>query len=90
MNTKTLLPELLHKMDAYWRATNYLSVAQIYLPDFPEYAVEVPSPGSVRAADARELGVFLRDIARLNREQRNFRIFGPDETLSNRLTAVFE
>ena len=44
----------------------------------------------VRAADAHELGVFLRDVAKLNREQRNFRIFGPDETLSNRLGAVFE
>ena len=52
--------------------------------------MKVPSPGSVQAADAHELGVFLRDVARLNREQRNFRIFGPDETLSNRLGAVFE
>nr|WP_281169679.1 phosphoketolase family protein [Geopsychrobacter electrodiphilus] len=60
------------------------------MPDFRDYAVNVPSPGAVTAADTHELGVFLRDLAKLNREQRNFRIFGPDETLSNRLNAVFE
>jgi xylulose-5-phosphate/fructose-6-phosphate phosphoketolase len=51
------------------------------MPDFRDYAVKVPSPGSVTAADTHELGVFLRDVAKANQEQRNFRIFGPDETL---------
>jgi xylulose-5-phosphate/fructose-6-phosphate phosphoketolase len=60
------------------------------MPDFRDYAVKVPSPGAVNASDAHELGVFLRDVAKLNREQRNFRIFGADVTLSNRLNAVFE
>ena len=60
------------------------------MPNFRDYAVKVPSPGSVQAADTHELGVFLRDVAKLNQGQRNFRIFGPDETLSNRLNAVFE
>ena len=60
------------------------------MPDFRKYAVNVPSPGSVEASDAHMLGVFLRDVIKLNKEQRNFRIFGPDETLSNRLNAVFE
>ena len=47
-------------------------------------------PASVMAEDARTLGKFLRDVIKLNQDQRNFRIFGPDETASNRLTAVFE
>ena len=50
----------------------------------------VPSPGAVEAGDTHVLGQFLRDVAKLNEEQRNFRIFGPDETISNRLDAVFE
>ena len=60
------------------------------MPDFQNYKVNVPSPGSVQAADTHVLGEFLRDVIKLNRKQRNFRIFGPDETLSNRLNAVFE
>ena len=60
------------------------------MPDFRRYAVKLQSPGSVQAADTHVLGEFLRDVAKLNQEQRNFRIFGPDETLSNRLNAVFE
>ncbi|OGV69449.1 MAG: phosphoketolase [Lentisphaerae bacterium RIFOXYA12_FULL_48_11] len=60
------------------------------LPDFRKCAVNVPSPGSVEASDAHMLGEFLREVVKLNREQRNFRIFGPDETLSNRLNCVFE
>jgi xylulose-5-phosphate/fructose-6-phosphate phosphoketolase len=52
--------------------------------------VAVPLPGNVEAADTLVLGRFLRDVIRLNKEKRNFRIFGPDETLSNRLDAVFE
>jgi phosphoketolase len=47
----------------------------------------VPSPGVAEAADTHVLGEFLRDVTELNQEQRNFRIFGPDETLSNRLNA---
>ncbi len=60
------------------------------LPKFANYAVAIPSPGSVFAADTQILGEYLRDVIMLNREQRNFRIFGPDETLSNRLNMVFE
>ena len=58
------------------------------VPDFQEYAVEVPSPGSVQAEDMTVLGGFVRDIYRAT--PTNFRIFGPDETASNRLTKVFE
>ena len=60
------------------------------MPDFRDYAVKVPAPGAVDAEDTRVLGSFLRDVVKLNQDQRNFRIFGPDETLSNRLGAVFE
>jgi xylulose-5-phosphate/fructose-6-phosphate phosphoketolase len=60
------------------------------MPDFRAHAVTVTSPGAVEAEDTMVLGHFLRDVTALNQEQRNFRIFGPDETLSNLLGAVFE
>ncbi len=85
-----LAPQGERRMGANPQANGGLLLRDLIMPDFRDYAVDVPSPGSVRAADAHELGVFLRDVVKLNREQRNFRIFGPDETLSNRLTAVFE
>lgn len=60
------------------------------LPDFKQYGVDVPTPGAVEAQDMGELGGFVRDIFKLNKENKNFRIFGPDETMSNRLGKVFE
>lgn len=60
------------------------------LPDFKDYVVEVPAPGAVEVQDMVELGGFVRDIFRLNADAGNFRIFGPDETMSNRLGKVFE
>jgi len=60
------------------------------MPDFREYAVRVSAPGAVDAEDTRVLGTFLRDVIKLNRSPRTFRLFGPDETNSNRLNAVFE
>jgi xylulose-5-phosphate/fructose-6-phosphate phosphoketolase len=60
------------------------------LPHFESHAVAVPSPGAVRAEATRVLGHFLRDVMKLNLEKQNFRLFGPDETASNRLDAVFE
>ena len=60
------------------------------MPDFHDHAVYVPAPGAVEAEDTLVLGRFLRDVEVNNRDQRNFRIFGPDETLSNLLGAVFE
>ena len=92
-----LLPELAElapkgerRMGANPHANGGLLMRDLIMPEFQNYAVEVPSPGSVQAADTHVLGEFLRDVVKLNREQRNFRIFGPDETLSNRLNAVFE
>ena len=60
------------------------------LPDFRDYAIEIPRPGAVAAQDMAVLGGFVRDIFSLNAESKNFRIFGPDETMSNRLNKVFE
>ncbi len=85
-----LAPQGDRRMGANPHANGGLLLRDLVMPDFREYAVEVPSPGSVNAADTHELGVFLRDVVKLNQEQRNFRIFGPDETLSNRLNAVFD
>jgi xylulose-5-phosphate/fructose-6-phosphate phosphoketolase len=62
----------------------------LHLPDFRRYAVEVSKPGVVSAESTRPLAAFLRDIMRKNAEARNFRVFGPDETSSNRLDAIFE
>ncbi|HZS34367.1 MAG TPA: phosphoketolase family protein [Methylomirabilota bacterium] len=60
------------------------------LPDFRDYAVRVPSPGSSVAEATRVMGAFLRDVMRLNREARNFRLFSPDENNSNRWQDVLE
>jgi xylulose-5-phosphate/fructose-6-phosphate phosphoketolase len=60
------------------------------MPDFHDHAVNVPSPGAVQGQDTLVLGSFLRDVAKLNQDQRNFRLFGPDETVSNLLQAIFE
>jgi xylulose-5-phosphate/fructose-6-phosphate phosphoketolase len=60
------------------------------MPHFHEYAVAVPKPGAGKAEATRVLGEFLRDVMKLNLDSQNFRLFGPDETASNRLEAVYE
>jgi xylulose-5-phosphate/fructose-6-phosphate phosphoketolase len=60
------------------------------MPHFHDYAVSVSRPGEVRAEATRVLGTFLRDVMKLNLGKQNFRLFGPDETASNRLEAVYE
>ncbi len=60
------------------------------MPDFHNHAVNISSPGAIEGEDTLILGKFLRDAAKLNHDKRNFRVFGPDETLSNLLGAVFE
>lgn len=59
-------------------------------PDFRKYGVEVKAPGEAIKQDMIELGKYIRDVIKLNQDNRNFRIFGPDEALSNRLNAIFE
>jgi xylulose-5-phosphate/fructose-6-phosphate phosphoketolase len=85
-----LAPKGEQRMGANPHTNGGLVLHDLAMPDFRKYAVNVPSPGSVESSDAHVLGEFLRDVLKLNKEQRNFRIFGPDETLSNRLNAVFE
>ena len=85
-----LAPQGERRMGNNPHANGGVLLRDLRMPDFRDYTVPVPSPGEVEGFDTRELGKFLRDIVKLNEDQRNFRIFGPDETLSNRLSAVFE
>ncbi|MEQ9619604.1 MAG: phosphoketolase family protein [Deltaproteobacteria bacterium] len=65
-------------------------LAALDLPDFSDYALDIKEPGTLTAESTRELGEFLRDVFKKNEDQKNFRLFCPDETKSNRLNAVFE
>ena len=92
-----LMPELAElapkgdrRMGANPHTNGGILLRDLRMPDFHDHAVKVPSPGAVDGQDTLVLGKFLRDVAKLNQDQRNFRIFGPDETLSNLLGAVFE
>ncbi len=85
-----LAPKGERRMGANPHANGGLLLRDLRMPDFRDYAAIVPSPGSSGEGDTHVLGPFLRDVAKLNREQRNFRVFGPDETVSNRLEALFE
>ncbi|MGE5755529.1 MAG: phosphoketolase [Planctomycetaceae bacterium] len=92
-----LLPELAElapkgerRMGANPHANGGALLRDLRLPDFRDYALDVPAPGNTMNEDARTLGKFLRDVIKLNQDRRNFRIFGPDETASNRLSAVLE
>ena len=87
---RELAPEGEQRMGANPRANGGILLRDLRMPDFRDYALDVPQPGQTEGYDTRELGKFLRDVVKLNNEQDNFRIFGPDETLSNRLGAVFE
>ncbi|SFK64390.1 phosphoketolase family protein [Methylocapsa palsarum] len=85
-----LAPKGERRMGANPHANGGLLLRDLRMPDFRLHAVSVASPGAVDAQDTLVLGKFLRDVAILNQDQRNFRVFGPDETLSNLLGAVFE
>ncbi|HMD28086.1 MAG TPA: phosphoketolase family protein [Steroidobacteraceae bacterium] len=85
-----LAPSGQRRMGANPNANGGMLLRDLRMPDFREYAAEVPAPGIAGIGDTHVLGKFLRDVVRLNAEPRNFRIFGPDETLSNGLEAVFE
>ena len=71
-------------------ANGGILLKELRTPDFRNYGVNVSYPGSVDAQDMMELGSYVRDLIRLNEDNRNFRIFGPDEALSNRLNHIFE
>ncbi|MVM33918.1 phosphoketolase [Spirosoma sp. HMF4905] len=96
-NAGRLIPELQalapagnRRMGANPHANGGLLLKDLRIPDFRDYAVPITSSGSINESDTAIVGRFLRDIIRFNESQRNFRIFGPDETLSNKLNAVFE
>ncbi|MBQ5862566.1 MAG: phosphoketolase family protein, partial [Peptococcaceae bacterium] len=83
-----LAPKGNRRMGANPHANGGLLLRDLKLPDFRDYALELSAPGAVDAQDMMELGAFVRDIVKLNPE--TFRVFGPDETMSNRLNKVFE
>src|ERR1700689_4076615 len=85
-----LAPRGQQRMGANPHPNGGVLLRDLRMPDYRTHAVAVASPGAVEAEDTRVLGGFLRDVIALNDEGRNFRIFGPDETLSNMLGAVFE
>ena len=85
-----LAPEGDRRMGMNPHANGGKLLKDLRMPDFRDYGVNVPFPGSVEASDMTECGKFVRDIYKLNAKERNFRCFGPDETNSNRLQAVFE
>jgi xylulose-5-phosphate/fructose-6-phosphate phosphoketolase len=87
---QALAPKGERRMGANPHANGGLLKRELKLPDFRQFAVDVPRPGGRGAEATRELGKFLRDVVKLNAQGRNFRIMGPDETSSNRLDAVFE
>ena len=78
------------RMGANPHANGGLSMKALLLPDFRTYAVKVPKPGTETAESTRILGTFLRDVMEVNVPSKNFRVFGPDETASNRLDALYE
>jgi xylulose-5-phosphate/fructose-6-phosphate phosphoketolase len=85
-----LAPTGLRRMGANPHANGGLLLKALKMPNFREYAIEVPQPGQVIGEGTRVMGQFLRDVMKRNLAQKNFRIFGPDETASNRLGSVFE
>lgn len=92
-----LIPELAElppkgnqRMSANPHTNGGILLRDLRMPDFQDHAVNLTAPGAVNAQDTLVLGNFLRDVIMLNQEQHNFRIFSPDETLSNLLGAVFE
>lgn len=85
-----LAPKGNRRMGSNPHANGGLLLKDLRLPDFRKYALKFDKPGSIEAQDMIELGGYVRDVIELNKEERNFRIFGPDETMSNRLNKVFE
>ena len=92
-----LIPELAdlapkgdRRMGANPNANGGLLLKDLAIPDFRDYAVTVPKPGTATEEATRVLGKFLRDVMKLNADSKNFRVCGPDETASNRLDALYE
>jgi xylulose-5-phosphate/fructose-6-phosphate phosphoketolase len=93
----TLVPELAElaprgerRMGANPHANGGILLKNLNMPDFNDYAIDVPKPGHVMGEATRVMGNFLRDIMKINLDKRNFRVVGPDETASNRLGAILD
>ena len=85
-----LAPKGTRRMGANPAANGGLLLKELRMPDFRDYAIDVAKPGAVFAESTRVMGSFVRDVMKLNLDSRNFRVFGPDETRSNRLGNLFE
>ena len=85
-----LAPKGIRRMGANPHANGGLVLKELMMPAFQDYAVDVPKPGTVVAEATRVMGQFLRDVMKSNMGSQNFLVFGPDETASNRLSALFE
>lgn len=87
---RALAPRDAARMGANPHANGGLLRKELHTPDFRQYAVDVSEPGAMEAQSTKILGEYLRDVLKLNQQVKNFRVFGPDETASNRLSAVFD
>ena len=85
-----LAPKGTRRMGANPRANGGLLLKPLQMPDFRDYAVEIPKPGTVQAEATRVMGHFLRDVMKLNLDSKNFRVMSPDENNSNRWNAILE
>ena len=87
---RDLMPTGQRRLGANPHANGGILLRELRMPDFKKYAFDIGSHGEKNGQDMIEVGKFVRDIFKLNAEHKNFRIFGPDETMSNRLNHVFE
>lgn len=87
---KALCPPLTKCMGSSSFANGGLLLKEIITPEWEDYCLDIKKPGSIVAQDTMELGNYIRDVFKLNKDNKNFRLFGPDEALSNRFNHVFE
>ena len=87
---RAMAPQGERRMGSNPHANGGLLLRDLRTPDFSKYAVEVPAPGEAEAEDMAELGKYVKDVLKLNQRAKNFRIFSPDETMSNKLWAALE
>ena len=87
---KELAPKGTRRMGSNPHANGGLLLKDLILPDYKKYAIEVEKPCAIEAQDMMQLGYYIRDVFKMNAHNKNFRIFGPDETMSNRLKHSFE
>ena len=85
-----MAPQGERRMGSNPHANGGLLLRDLRIPDFSKYAVAVPAPGEAEAEDMAELGKYVKDVLKLNQKAKNFRIFSPDETMSNKLWAALE